>query len=78
MIDELATHKRAVASANAAMKALSEAERFDELFRLCSIVQSHMASAGAAVCREDEDLIRVHLGHAREGLILALRLAKTR
>ena len=65
-MDDLSKHKRE----------WNDTEKFEELCRLCGIVVSHMISAREAAWREDEELLKLHLGHAREALILTLKLAK--
>ena len=75
-MSELEAHKRVIEQSNRAARAWDCDEKFDELFRLCAIVGSHMISAGEAAWRQDEKLLTTHLGHAREALILALRMVK--
>ena len=76
MGDELERHKREIAQANKSSRVWSETEIYEESMRLCSIVGSHMASAGEAAWRWDAVLMNTHLRHAREALILALKVAK--
>ena len=76
MTPELVRHKRNLTASNASARVWTEVERFGELQRLCGILASHASSAGEAAWREDQALMALHLGRAREALILALRVAK--
>ena len=49
---------------------------YGELQRLCAIIGSHCVSANEAAWRGDRELAHTHLRHAREALILALKLSK--
>jgi len=76
-MDELAAHRRQIAHENRQARAWNTEEKFEEMIRLASIVESHVVSAREAAWRQDEALLRTHLGHAREALILALKVMRT-
>ena len=74
MTPEIERHKANLAS-NASSHS-NEFDRFEELGTLCAIIGSHCVSANEAAWRGDRVLAHVHLRHAREALILALKLSK--
>ena len=74
VIPEARSHKRDIAASNAALREWNL--DWEEAQRLCGIVRSHMVSAGEAAWREDGDCMKAHLLHAREALILCLKLTK--
>jgi hypothetical protein len=73
---ELKRHLSEIAADNKRDRVWMAGERYEELVRLCGIVESHMVSAREAAWRMDAELLKTHLGHARQGLILVLQLAK--
>jgi hypothetical protein len=70
---ELAKHLRAIEEDNRRDREWMADERLAELVFLCEIVSSHSTSAREAAWRRDQTLLGMHLRHAREGLILALK-----
>ena len=70
---ELKRHRRAIERGNIIDRDWMSDERFDELVALLGIAASHCTSAGEAAWRRDQALTGVHLRHAREGLMLALK-----
>jgi hypothetical protein len=72
-IPELGKHLRAIEEGNRGDREWMAEERLAELVTLCDIVASHSTSAREAAWRRDQALLRTHLRHAREGLVLALK-----
>jgi hypothetical protein len=71
---ELKKHLRAIEAGNRVDRLWMEDERFDELVSLCGIASSHCTSAAEAAWRRNQALTGTHLRHAREGLMLALKI----
>ena len=71
---ELKKHLREIEEGNARdVEWMADGWNTDGLVRLCGIVASHARSAGEAAWRQDRGLTRMHLGHTRSALILALK-----
>ena len=71
---ELRKHLLAIEAGNLVDREWMSDERFDEIVSFCGIVASHCTSAAEAAWRRDQVLTGTHLRHAREGLMLALKI----
>jgi hypothetical protein len=74
---DLKKHLRAIDAGNHVARFRMEDERFDAIESLCNIAGSHCASAALSSWRRDKDLTGIHLRHARNALVLVLKVFNT-